>query len=129
MLHAKRTSESAKKGTVVVGLNKVMLIGRVGRDPEMRHLPTGRAVTSYSVAVPCEWVDADGGPHDDTEWFNVVAWGEFAETCRAQLSEGMLVYVAGRLQTRTWQDSEGVECFCTEVVADEMMVLKDTPEE
>ncbi|MCJ7738927.1 MAG: single-stranded DNA-binding protein, partial [Anaerolineae bacterium] len=91
--------------------------------------PTGRAVTCCSVAVHREWMDADGGWHDDTEWFNVVAWGELAETCKSQLSEGMLVYVAGRLQTRTWQDSEGIQCFCTEIVADEMIVLQETTEE
>jgi single-strand DNA-binding protein len=114
---------------VVVGLNKVMLIGYVGRAPEMRYLPTGRAVTSYSVAVPREWMDVDGERHGETEWFNVVAWDESAETCKSQLSEGTQVYVAGRLQTRTWQGPEGVQCFCTEIVADEMMVLQDTTEE
>jgi len=113
---------------VAVGLNKVMLIGRVGRSPEMRYDPTGRAVTVTSLVVPREWLDADGGRHDETECFNVVAWGKLAETCKAQLSEGLLVYVAGRLQTRTWQDSEGVQCFCTEIVTDEMMVLQDTTE-
>jgi single-strand DNA-binding protein len=114
---------------VIAGLNKVILVGRVGRDPEMRFVPSGKAVTSFNIAVPRSLPDADGDPCTEIEWFNVVAWGALAESCKARLAEGMMVYVGGSVQTRTWVDLDGVQCVCTEVVASEMTVLSDTREE
>jgi single-strand DNA-binding protein len=104
-------------------LNKVMIIGNVGRDPEMRYMPSGRPVTSFSVATTRSWTNAEGERREETEWFNVVAWGNLAEICKQHLHKGQQVYVEGRLQTRNWEDQEGKKCFRTEVVAEEMIVL------
>jgi single-strand DNA-binding protein len=111
------------------GLNKVMLIGNLGRDPEMRYTPSGKPVTSFSLAASRNWVSADGERHDETEWFNVVAWGNLAEICNQHLSKGQKVYVEGRLQTRSWEDENGQKHFRTEVVANEMIVLTGRPEQ
>jgi single-strand DNA-binding protein len=105
------------------GLNKVMLIGNLGRDPEMRYTPSGRPVTSFSLATNRSWQSADGERHEETEWFNVVAWGSLAEICQQHLSRGQQVYVEGRLQSRRWDDSEGQKHFSTEVVAREVIIL------
>jgi len=105
------------------GLNKVMLIGNLGRDPEMRYTPSGRALTSFSVAVSRAWSSPDGERHEETEWFNVVAWGNLAETCKQTLAKGQQVYVEGRLQTRKWEDPEGHKHQNIEVVADRMLLV------
>jgi single-strand DNA-binding protein len=105
------------------GLNKVMVIGNVGRDPEMRYIPSGKPVTSFSIATSRSWTDGDGERHEETEWFNVVAWGNLAEICKQHLRKGQQVYIEGRLQTRSWEDHEGRKRFRTEVVANEMILL------
>jgi single-strand DNA-binding protein len=105
------------------GLNKVMIIGHLGRDPEMRYTPSGKAVTSFAVETRRDWVTPDGQRHDETEWFNVVAWGNLAEICKQHLSRGQQVYIEGRLQTRGWDDAEGKRHFRTEIVANEMVML------
>lgn len=105
------------------GLNKVMIIGHLGRDPEMRYTPSGRPVTSFSVATGRSWHSADGERHEETEWFNVVAWGSLAEICNQYLRKGQQVYIEGRLHTRRWEDSEGRKHFATELVAREMIML------
>lgn len=105
------------------GLNKVIIIGNVGRDPEIRYTPSGRPVTSFSVATTRNWVSAEGERREETEWFNVVAWGTLAEICKQHLSKGQQVYVEGRLQTRGWEDEHGKKHFRTEVVANEMILL------
>jgi single-strand DNA-binding protein len=107
------------------GLNKVIIIGIVGRDPEMRFTPSGRPVTSFSVATSRTWVSAEGERREETEWFNVVAWGNLAEICKGHLSKNQQVYVEGRLQTRGWEDEHGKKHFRTEVVANEMILLGD----
>jgi len=112
------------------GLNKLMVIGHLGRDPEMRYTPSGRPVTTFSVATSRSWHSADGERHEETEWFNVVAWGNLAEICNQHLHKGQQVYIEGRLQTRRWEDTEGNKHFTTEVVAKEMIMLgdrRDTP--
>lgn len=109
------------------GLNKVMIIGHLGRDPEMRYTPGGRPVTSFSVATSRTWTSAEGERHEETEWFNVVAWGNLAEICKQYLTKGQQVYVEGRLQTRRWEDQEGKKHFTTEVVANEMIMLGERP--
>lgn len=110
------------------GLNKVMIIGNLGRDPDMRYTPSGRPVTTFSVATSRSWNTADGGKRTQTEWFNVVAWGNLAEICNQYLSKGQRVYVEGRLQTRQWEDAEGKKHSATEVVASEMIMLDDRRE-
>ena len=107
------------------GLNKVIIIGIVGRDPEMRYTPSGRPVTSFSVATSRTWVSAEGERREETEWFNVVAWGNLAEICKAHLTKNQQVYVEGRLQTRGWEDENGKKHFRTELVANEMILLGD----
>jgi len=109
-------------------LNKVMIISHLGRDPEMRFTPSGRPVTTFTVATNRSWNTGDGERHTETEWFNVVAWGNLAEICKQYLSKGQQVYVEGRLQTRRWDDSEGVKHSNTEIVASEMMVLGEKRE-
>ena len=110
------------------GLNKVMIIGRLGRDPEMRYTPSGRPVTTFSVATSRTWNTSEGERHTETEWFNVVAWGSLAEICKQYLTKGQQVYIEGRLQTRHWDDNEGVKHTSTEVVANEMIMLGERRE-
>ncbi|GAB4468670.1 MAG: hypothetical protein Kow00124_03040 [Anaerolineae bacterium] len=107
------------------GLNKVMIIGHLGRDPEMRYTPSGRPVTSFSVVTTRTWTSNEGERHEESEWFNVVAWGNLAEICNQYLTKGQQVYVEGRLQTRGWEDEEGKKHYRTELVASEMIVLGD----
>ncbi len=107
------------------GLNKVLLIGRLGRDPEMRYTPSGRPVTTFSIATSRSWNTSDGERRSETEWFNIVAWGSLAEICKQFLTKGQQVYIEGRLQTRRWEDSEGTKHSATEVVANEMIILGD----
>lgn len=104
-------------------LNKIMIIGHLGRDPELRFTPSGRPVTTFTVATNRSWTTNDGERHSETEWFNVVAWGNLAEICKQYLAKGQQVYVEGRIQTRRWEDSEGVKHTNVEIVASEMMLL------
>lgn len=106
------------------GLNKVLLIGHVGRDPEKRYTPTGSPVTSFDVAVVSHAYNTpDGERREKTEWFSVVAWGALAEICHKRLTKGQQVYIEGRLHTRHWEDTSGKKHYRTEVVAQEMKVL------
>ncbi len=107
------------------GLNKVLIIGRVGRDPEMRYTPSGRPVTTFSIGTSRTWNTADGEKRHETEWFNVVAWRNLAEICKQYLSKDRLVYIEGRLQTRHWEDQEGNKHVSTEIVASEMIMLDE----
>jgi len=110
------------------GLNKVMIIGRVGRDPEMRYTPSGRPVTTFSISTSRTWNTADGGRRTETEWFNVVTWSNLAEICKQYLAKDRLVYVEGRLQTRHWDDPEGNKHSAVEIVANEMIMLDERRE-
>ena len=105
------------------GLNKVLIIGSLGADPEMRYTPGGKPVTSFSVEVNRGWRTSEGERKEATEWFNVVAWGNLAEICNQYLHKGSQVYVEGRLQTRSWEDNSGTRHFRTELVANEMIIL------
>ncbi len=109
-------------------LNKVLIIGRLGRDPEMRFTPSGRPVTTFSVGTSRSWNTADGERKTETEWFNIVAWSALAEICKQYLTKGQLVYIEGRLQTRHWEDSEGNKHNTIEIVANEMIMLDDRRE-
>ena len=111
------------------GLNKVMVIGNLGRDPEMRFTPSGKSVTNFSVACNRTWKSADGERHTDTEWFNVVAWGYLAENAKQFLAKGCLVYVEGRLQTRTLQDNQGSQHKSVEIIANDVLLLSDNNNE
>ena len=105
------------------GLNKVQIIGHLGRDPEMRYTPSGKPMTTFTVAVSRTWNSTDGERHTETEWFNVVAWGSLAEICKQYLVKGQQVYIEGRLQTRSWDDQNGQKRYTTEIVADQMTML------
>lgn len=109
------------------GLNKVMIIGHIGRDPELRYTPTGTPVASFSVAVGRQWTTAQGERREATEWFSVVAWRELAEICHQLLAKGRLVYVEGSLQTRSWEEPSGQRHYRVEVVADQMTLLDRAP--
>ena len=105
-------------------LNKVQLIGNVGREPEMRYLPGGEAVTTFSLATNRRWRGENGQAHEQTEWHSVVAWRQLAEQCGEYLTRGRHVYVEGRLQTRTWDDpSTGQKRSRTEIVAEQLVLL------
>lgn len=110
------------------GLNKVMIIGNLGRDPEMRYTPSGRPVTTFSVVTSRSWNTSDGERHVETEWFNIVAWSNLAEICKQYLTKGQQVYIEGRLQSRQWEDSEGNKHTSVEIVANEMIILGDRRE-
>jgi single-strand DNA-binding protein len=110
------------------GLNKVMIIGHLGREPEMRYTPSGRPVTTFTVATSRSWNTADGEHHTETEWFNIVTWSNLAETCKQYLTKGQQVYIEGRLQTRHWEDKEGNKHNSVEVVANEMIMLGERRE-
>ncbi len=104
-------------------LNKVMLIGNLGKDPEIRFTPSGDAVATFNVATTESWKDKDGQKQESTEWHRVVAWRKLAETCGEYLHKGSKVYIEGKLQTRKWQDQNGNDKFTTEIVAREMKML------
>lgn len=104
-------------------LNKVMLIGNVGRAPEMRYTPGGTPVTSFSVACGRVRNTPDGDRKEETEWFNIVTWNKLAETCGQYLTKGQKVYVEGRLQTRSWEGADGQKRSRVEVVANTLLFL------
>lgn len=105
------------------GLNKVMIIGRLGRDPEMRFTSSGRPVASFSVATTRGWTNNDGERQEETEWFHVVTWGGLAELCKKRLRKSSQVYVEGRLQTRRWEGPDRERHYRTELVAQELIFL------
>lgn len=108
-------------------LNRVMIIGNLGRDPEMRYTPSGQAVTSFNVAATRTWTTASGERRNSTEWFNVVAWGNLAEICNEYLTKGRRAYVEGELRTYGWEEPNGKKHFRTELVASEMIMLGPRP--
>lgn len=110
------------------GLNRVQLMGYLGKDPETRYTPKGNKFCSFSVAVSRRWRGADGEPKEATDWFNVEAWGKLGEICQKYLAKGRLVYVEGRLQTDRYEADDQVRYF-TKVVASEMQMLDRKPEE
>ncbi|MCI0477219.1 MAG: single-stranded DNA-binding protein, partial [Anaerolineales bacterium] len=105
------------------GLNKVMIIGNLGRDPEMRYTPSGKPVTSFSVAVSRTRNKPEGERIEITDWFNVVAWDRLAEICSQYLTKGSMVYVEGRLETRSGDGDNGQKHYRTEVVASDVTIL------
>lgn len=117
----------------MLGLNRVQIMGNLGRDPEMRYTPTGRAMTRFSVAVNRRWRNKDGQTQEEVEWFRVVAWGRVAEVSNQYLEKGSPVYVEGRLQTRSFEGDDGRTRYITELVAQQVIFLPRgngrTPEE
>ena len=107
----------------MASVNKVILVGNLGRDPETRYTTSGEAVTNVSVATTDTWKDKSGEKQERTEWHRVAFFGKLAEIAGEYLKKGSQVYVEGRLQTRKWQDKEGQERYTTEIVADRMQML------
>ena len=105
------------------GINKVILVGRLGKDPEMKYTQGGTAVARFSLATDETWKDQAGEKQQRTEWHNIVAWRKLAEICGQYLTKGQLVYIEGKLQTRKWEDKEGFKHHASEVVADKMVML------
>jgi len=108
-----------------LGLNKVMIIGRLGKAPEMRFTPNGVSVANFSLACDRTWKDSDDNQQTATDWFNVVAWGNLAELAKESLTLGNLIYVEGRLQSRAWHDTEGHQHRSFEIVAQDLLLLND----
>ena len=105
------------------GINKVILVGNIGKDPETRYMPNGKAVTNFSVATSESWKDANGDKQERTEWHNVVLFEKLAEIAAEYLHKGSQVYIEGSLRTRKWQDKEGKDRYTTEIVGRDMQML------
>ena len=112
-----------------MSLNKAMIIGNLGRDPEMRYTPNGQAVTQFTVAVNRNYKDQTGEWKEETEWFRVVAWGPLGERAAEYLRKGGKVYVEGRLQTRQWEVQDGQKRYTTELIAEEVKFLGSARQE
>jgi single-strand DNA-binding protein len=110
-------------------VNKVILLGNLTRDPELRHTENKKPVCAFGLATNRSWVSYDGTKHDETEFHRLVAWDKLAEVCNQYLKKGRKVYVEGRLQTRSYKDKDGVEKAVTEIVLDEMVMLDKMPED
>lgn len=108
---------------IMKGMNRVMLIGNIGRDPEIRYTKKGTAVTNLSIATNYTFKDENGVPADHTEWHRVVVWGKQAEICKEYLTKGRLVYTEGRLATRAWNDQQGNPRKTTEIMASAVRFL------
>ncbi|OVE78715.1 single-stranded DNA-binding protein [bacterium I07] len=107
------------RGTV----NKVILLGRLGADPQLRYTPSGRAAVSFNLATNASWKDQEGNQQERTDWHRITAWGKLAEVMGEWLKKGSYVYLEGRIQTRTYDDANGVKKYITEVVASDMEML------
>jgi single-strand DNA-binding protein len=113
------------------GVNKVILIGNLGRDPELRYLPSGQAVAKFTLATGMRWKDKTGQLQERTDWHNIVAFGRQGEVCNEYLKKGSPIYVEGRIQTRSWEDKDGNKKYMTEIIAQSVNMLgrKGEPEE
>src|SRR4051812_12046634 len=107
----------------MASVNKVIIVGNLGRDPETRYMPEGGAITNISVATTEKWKDKNGEMQEKTEWHRVAFFGKLAEIAGEYLKKGSQVYVEGRLQTRKWQDKDGADKYMTEIVANQMQML------
>ncbi|MBI2832010.1 MAG: single-stranded DNA-binding protein [Chloroflexi bacterium] len=107
----------------MASLNKVMIIGNLGSEPEMRFTPAGKPVTSFSVATNRVYTTPEGERKEETEWFNVVAWNKLAEQCNQFLGKGRLIYCEGRLRTRSWEGQDGQKHYRTEIIANRVTFL------
>lgn len=105
------------------GVNKVIIVGRLGQDPEVKAVGQGTTVTRLNIATSENWMGKDGQKQERTEWHRVVVWGKLAEICGKHLSKGRQVYVEGRLQTRQWEDQQGQKKYTTEIVANTVQFL------
>jgi len=107
----------------MASVNKAILIGNLGKDPELRYTPSGKAVTNFSIATTEKWKNQSGDMQESTEWHNIVLWGRQAEIAKEYLSKGSPVYIEGRIQTRNYEDKNGVKHYITEIVGQKMQFL------
>ena len=107
----------------MASVNKVILIGNLGADPEVRYTPSGTAVANFTLATKEQWTNKDGGKEEKTEWHRIVAWGRLGEICGEYLHKGKQVYIEGRIQTRAWEDRDGNKRYTTEIIASTMQML------
>jgi single-strand DNA-binding protein len=107
----------------MASVNKVILVGNLGRDPETRYMPDGGAITNISIATTSQWKDKSGEKQEQTEWHRVAFFGKLAEIAGEYLKKGSQVYVEGKLRTRKWQDKDGQDKYTTEIIADAMQML------
>jgi single-strand DNA-binding protein len=107
----------------MAGVNKVILVGNLGKDPEVRHLEGGAAVANFTLATSESYKDKTGARQDKTEWHNIVVWRGLAEVAEKYLKKGMTIYLEGKLQTRSWDDKEGHKRYTTEIVGDTFTIL------
>jgi single-strand DNA-binding protein len=112
----------------MASVNKAILIGNLGKDPEIRYTPSGQAVASFPIATTEKWRDKDGQTQERTDWHNLVLWGRQAELAKEYLKKGRSVYVEGRIQTRSYDDKEGVKKWVTEIVVQRMQSLGGKPD-
>ncbi|MBI4040769.1 MAG: single-stranded DNA-binding protein [Deltaproteobacteria bacterium] len=110
------------------GINKVILVGRLGQDPEIRHTASGTAVCNFSLATSEYWNDKNNQKQERTEWHRVVVWAKLAELCSTYLKKGRQAYIEGRLQTRQWEDKTGNKRYTTEIIASTVQFLGSAPE-
>ena len=108
---------------IMIGVNKVILIGNLGKDPELRYTPGGQAVATFSLATTERWNDRNGQRQDRTEWHNIVAWGKLGELVNQYLKKGRSAYIEGRITTRSWDDKDGNKRYKTEIVANQIQFL------
>jgi len=106
-----------------MSVNKVILVGNLGKDPELRYTPSGAAVANFTIATSERYKDRNGQTQEKTEWHNIVAWRQLAEICGKYLHKGKQVYIEGRIQTRSYDDRDGNKRYITEIVADQMQML------
>ena len=107
----------------MAGINKAILVGRLGKDPEIRYTPSGTAIANFTMATSENYKDKDGQKQERTEWHRIVAFGKLAEICGEYLAKGKQVYIEGRIQTRSWDDKDGNKKYMTEIVANTMQML------
>lgn len=112
----------------MASVNKVIIVGNLGRDPETRYMPDGGAVTNFSVATTESWKDKSGAKQEKTEWHRISAFAKLAEICGEYLKKGSSVYIEGKIQTRKYTDKDGVEKYATEIVANQMQMLGGKPD-
>jgi single-strand DNA-binding protein len=107
----------------MASVNKAILVGNLGADPELRYTPSGKAVANFTIATREQWTGKDGQKEEKTEWHRIVAWARLGEICGEYLKKGSQVYIEGRLQTRSWEDRDGNKRYTTEIVAQTMQML------
>lgn len=117
---------SIKKEHSMSGINKAIIIGRLGSDPELKNLPSGQSVARFNIATSESWTDRNGQKQERTEWHRIVVWNKLAEICGKYLSKGRQVYIEGRLQTNAWEDQQGQKRYTTEVIASTIQFLGST---